>query len=157
LSFWLAGINEIDAYLGTPFQVAVGTAPVTNQLVAGGVGAVGGMEPYRLYADIWEQYVTNSAFVHLHQQMGYFCWPYIAALCCFMGFVFESLASIGKTMFLLPCGAILYASAELWRLNLFGQGTFFVWMIIGIGLPASLLIAQQLRHFVNRLYQSAIP
>jgi hypothetical protein len=154
LSFWLAGVNEIDAYLGTPFQVAVGTAPFTDQLAAGGIGAVGGAEPYRLYVDIMQNYMTNSAFVHLHQQMGYLAWPYITVLCCFMGFAFESLVSVGKTVFLLPCGAILYASAELWRIDLYEQGTFSVWMIIGVGLPAFLLFAKYSGRFVKRLYQT---
>jgi len=154
LSFWLAGVNEIDAYLGTPFQVAVGTAPFTDQLAAGGIGPIGGMEPYRLYVDILQNYMTNSAFVHLHQQIGYLAWPYITVLCCFMGFAFESMASLGKTVFLLPCGAILYASAELWRLDLFEQGTFMVWMIVGIGLPAFLLLAQHSGIFLKKLYRT---
>jgi hypothetical protein len=134
LSFAQAGISEIVAYLGSPFQVAIGSARFTDQLVAGGD------QTYRNYAD--EEIVrnTNSAFVHLHEQMGYFSWLYVAGLCLFMGFLFEFLASLGKTIFLLPCGAILYASAELWRLDLFHQGLFIVWMVIGIGFP-SLLIA----------------
>jgi len=157
LSFWQAGVSEIDAYLGTPFQVALGAAPFSDQLAAGGVGAIGGEEPYRLYVDIQQSYMTNSAFVHMHQQHGYLCWPYIAAICCFMGFLFESLASIGKTMFLLPCGAILYGSAELWRLDLYEQGTFAVWMIVGIGLPAFMLFAKHLLRFVARLYHAPLP
>jgi hypothetical protein len=62
-----------------------------------------------------------------------------------MGAVFRFLMSFGKTYFLLPCGAILYASSELWRLDLFRQGTFTVWFVVGIGLPASILIAEHLR------------
>ena len=88
--------------------------------------------------------MTNSAFVHLHEQIGYYSWPYISLICLFMGVVFEALASLGKTIFLLPCGAILYGSAELWRLDLFHQGTFIVWFVIGIGLPALLFGVQWL-------------
>src|SRR5581483_3894415 len=36
LSFIEAGVSEILAYLGSPFQAAVGSAPVADQLVAGG-------------------------------------------------------------------------------------------------------------------------
>jgi hypothetical protein len=145
LSFGLAGLNEIIAYLGTPFQVAIGSANVTDQLVAKGPSNYGlGTEAYRYFVDIMINYNTNSAFVALHQQMGYWCWPYIALLCGFMGAVFRFLISLGKTYFLLPCGGILYASSELWRLDLFQQGAFIVWFVIGIGFPASVLFAEHL-------------
>jgi hypothetical protein len=71
----------------------------------------------------------------LHQSMGYWCWPYIAAVCGAAGFVFSLLVPKGATMYLLPSGTILYASSELWRLNLFGQGIFVALMIVGIGVP----------------------
>ena len=138
LSFGLAGISEILAYLGSPFQAEIGSAVVTEQLVAGGD------RTYRNYVDEEENLMTNSAFVHLHEQIGYYSWPYISLMCLFMGVVFEALASLGKTIFLLPCGAILYGSAELWRLDLFQQGTFIVWFVIGIGLPAFLFAVQWL-------------
>jgi hypothetical protein len=138
LSFGLAGVSEILAYLGSPFQVAIGSAPVVDQLVAGGG------ETYRNYVDVEENLNTNSAFVLLHEQMGYASWAYIAAICLFMGFVFEVLASLGKTIFLLPCGIILYGSAELWRLDLFHQGIFIVWFVMGIGLPVFLVGSRRL-------------
>jgi len=138
LSFGLAGVSEILAYLGSPFQVAIGSAPVVDQLVAGGD------QTYRNYVDEETVLNTNSAFVHLHEQMGYVSWAYIAAMCLFMGFVFEVLASFGKTIFLLPCGIILYGSAELWRLDLFHQGIFIVWFVMGIGLPVFLIGGRRL-------------
>jgi hypothetical protein len=138
LSFGLAGVSEILAYLGSPFQVAIGSAPVVDQLVAGGD------QTYRNYVDEEINLNTNSAFVHLHEQMGYVSWGYIAAICLFMGFVFEVLASLGKTIFLLPCGIILYGSAELWRLDLFHQGIFIVWFVMGIGLPVFLIGGRRL-------------
>jgi hypothetical protein len=138
LSFGLAGVSEIVSYLGSPFQVAIGSAAVVDHLVAGGD------QTYRDYVDVDENLNTNSAFVHLHEQMGYGSWPYIAAICLFMGFVFEFLASFGKTVFLLPCGTILYGSAELWRLDLFHQGIFIVWFVMGIGLPVFLIGGRRL-------------
>lgn len=138
LSFGLAGVSEIVAYLGSPFQVALGTAPVVDQLVAGGG------ETYRDYVDVEENLNTNSAFVLLHEQMGYLTWGYIAGICLLMGFVFEFLASFGRTVFLLPCGTILYGSAELWRLDLFHQGIFIVWFVMGIGLPVFLIGGRRL-------------
>lgn len=142
LSFWSAGLSQALAYLGSPYQAAIGSAPVTDQLVAGGD------QTYRDYADEEITLNTNSAFIHLHEQMGYFSWPYIATVCLFMGFVFALLASRGKTVFLLPCGAILYGSAELWRLDLFRQGVFIVWFVIGIGVPAVLIGGQRLFSFL---------
>ena len=143
LSFGLAGASEILAYLGAPFQVAIGTAQATDQIIGGDPDA------YRNYVDVEINLMTNSAFFHLTQQIGYFSWLYIALICLFMGFVFEALASLGKTIFLLPCGAILYGSAELWRLDLFQQGTFIVWFVIGIGLPALLIGGQRLFAFAT--------
>jgi len=133
LTFVEAGVSEIIAYLGSPFQVAVGSAAVTEQLAAGG------NDTYRNYVDEETNLNTNSAFVHLHEQIGYASWVYISGICLFMGFVFEALQSLGRTIFLLPCGAILYGSAELWRLDLFRQGIFIVWFVMGIGLPLFLI------------------
>ena len=153
LSFAAAGLSEIVAYLGTPFQTAVGAVNVTDELAAQGPGnPIRGTEPYRSYVDVGINYNTNSAFVALHQQMGYWCWPYVIVLCGFMGAVFTSLASLGKTYFLLPCGAILYASSELWRLDLFQQGTFIVWFVVGIGLPGFILAAEYLWGFAQEAY-----
>ena len=67
-----------------------------------------------------------------------------------MGFLFQFLLSFGKTILLLPAGAILYASAELWRLDLFHQGIFIVWIVIGLGLPFFLITGKHLFAFVVR-------
>jgi len=144
-SFGTASVSEILKYLGSPFQAEITSARVTDQLVAGGIDA------YRKYVVEDINLMTNSAFVGLHQQMGYFCWAYVALLCLFMGFIFEALASLGRTIFLLPCGAILYASAELWRLDLFQQGTFIVWFVIGVGLPVFMIVGQRLLVFIGSL------
>ena len=143
LSFGLAGVSEILAYLGGPFQGAIGSAGVTDQLVAGGDQA------FRNYVDVEINLNTDSAFLHLHEQIGYASWAYMAVICLFMGFVFEVLASLGKTIFLLPCGAILYGSAELWRLDFFHQGIFIVWFVMGIGLPVFLIGGRRLLAFVG--------
>jgi len=143
LSFGLAGVSEILSYLGSPFQVAIGSAPVVDQLVAGGG------ETYRNYVDEEVNLNTNSAFVHLHEQMGFVSWAYIAVICLFMGFVFGCLVSRGKTIFLLPAGAVLYGSAELWRLDLFHQGIFIVWFVMGIGLPVLLIGCRCLLTFLG--------
>jgi hypothetical protein len=134
LSFAEAGVSEIVTYLGSPFQAAISAAKRTDDLVGGD------QDLYRNYVDIEDTLNTNSAFVQLHEQMGYLCWLYIAVICCFMGFVFSVLLSFGRSVFLLPCGAILYGSAELWRLDLFQEGIFIVWFFMGIGVPLALVL-----------------
>ncbi len=129
LSFGEAGLAEIISYLGSPFQVAVGSSKIIGTIVSSPD------DTYRSYIDIEPQLNTNSSFLALHEQMGYFAWPYICCLCFCMGLLYSWLFSFGRTIFLLPCGAILYASAELWRLDLLQQGIFEVWLIVGIGVP----------------------
>jgi hypothetical protein len=138
LSFGAAGLAEIIGYLGSPFQVAVGSAKIMDTIVSSP------NDTYRSYIDIEPQLNTNSAFMALHEQMGYFAWPYICCVCFCMGLIFSWLFSFGRTIFLLPCGAILYASAELWRLDLFQEGIFQVWFIMGIGVPLCWLAFQKL-------------
>jgi hypothetical protein len=147
-SFGMAGLSEIFSYLGSPFQAEIGSASITERLVAG--------DSYRNYVDIRETLNTNSAFVLLHEQMGYVCWVYIALVCLFMGFVFEVLLSMGKTIFLLPAGAILYGSAELWRLDLYQQGAFIIWFVFGIGLPVFLIFLEHLRCSMGRLWRMPV-
>jgi hypothetical protein len=144
-NFATASISEIISYLGAPFQAEIASAKVLDQLT------VGGAEGYRNYTDVVEQLNANSAFVHLHEQMGYICWLYIAALCVFMGLVFEVFLSMGRTVFLLPAGAILYGSAELWRLDLFQRGTFVTWFVVGIALPLGAVSCRAFLDLVNRL------
>ena len=144
LSFGLAGASEIITYVGSPFQVAVGSAKVADKLA--GFGG----DQYRDWVDIDFNLNTNSAFALLLQQMGYWSWPYLALVCLVMGFLFGAMVSWGKTVFLLPCGAILYASAELWRLDLFQQGAFIVWLVIGIGLPGVLVLIRRIAGILKK-------
>jgi hypothetical protein len=133
-TFGEAGISEIITYLGSPFNVALGVASRTDEITSGHP------DLYREYIDIEPLLTTNSAFVQLHETRGYVAWPYIGIVCCFMGFMFSWLSSFGRTALLLPSGAILYGSAELWRLNLFRQGIFIVWFVVGIAVPAIFLL-----------------
>ena len=129
LGFWSAGLAEIITYLGCTTQIQLGTAARTSDIVSGSP------EHYRDLVDIEEQVNTPSAFVALHQQMGYLCWFYMAVICSVSGFVFTRLVAKGATIYLLPAGSILYASAEIWRLNFFGLGIFMVLIVVGMGVP----------------------
>jgi hypothetical protein len=134
LSFTESSVSEIVTYLGSPFNVALGAANRTSEITGGPP------DLYRQYIDVEDVLTTNSAFVELHEQFGYLAWPYIGVVCCFMGFMFSWLSSFGRTSLLLPCGAILYGAAELWRLDLYREGIFIVWFIAGIGIPGVLLL-----------------
>jgi hypothetical protein len=145
-TFGEAGISEIITYLGSPFNVALGAASRTDEIASSRT------DLYREYIDIEPLLTTNSAFVQLHETMGYAAWPYVGIVCCFMGFMFSWLSSFGRTSLLLPCGAILYGSAELWRIDLFRQGIFIVWFAAGIGVPAILLLFGKRR--LNRSFRA---
>src|SRR5260370_34447110 len=79
LSFAGAGISEIVTYLGSPFQVAIGRSKILDKLFpdAG--------DTYRNYVDTSKPLTTISAFIGLHEQMGYICWLYLACMCFLMG------------------------------------------------------------------------
>ena len=129
LYFWGAGASSIVTYLGSPFQTAIGAANDISSISS--VEA----ETYRKFVDVDLTLNTNSAFVQLHEHMGYFSWPYICVLTLGVGFLFSALLAYGRSFFLLPCAALLYASSELWRLDLFRQGIFLVWLAAGLIVP----------------------
>ena len=145
-SFYGAAFSEMVAYLGAPVQVQIGMTKVLDELVH--VDDFG----YRPYVDVEEALNANSAFVFLHEQLGFAAWAYIFFMCGFMGFVFSLMSSFGKTAFLLPCGAILYASSELWRLNMFSQGIFITWFVCGLAVPLFLILTRKIRRLLAKLY-----
>lgn len=145
LSFWGAGVSEIITYLGAPFQVSIGGAESIDNLT--NVPS----ETYRDYVDVDINLNTNSAFIYLHELLGYLAWPYIAFLALLMGFLFCFFVGFGKTVFMLPSAAILYAAAELWRLDLFRQGIFITWIVCSISLPIIANSFCYLRKFMVRI------
>ncbi|HWJ36332.1 MAG TPA: hypothetical protein VNR70_13765 [Steroidobacteraceae bacterium] len=141
LYFWGGGASSIITYLSAPFQSAIGTA---NHIVEIS-GAPG--DTYREYVDIDETLNTNSSFVQNVGQFGILAWPGIALLSLGSGFLFASLQRYGRSALLMPCTAILYASSELWRLDLFRQGIFFVWLGCGLAMPIIFAFLPKLRVF----------
>ena len=129
LYFWGGGASSIISYLSAPFQSSIGTG--NHILEISGAPE----DSYRDYVDIDETLNTNSSFVQNIETFGAVAWPGMALLTFSAGFLFAGLQRFGRTMFLLPCAAILYASSELWRLDLFRQGIFLVWLGGGIVLP----------------------
>lgn len=127
--FWGAGLSSIVTYVGSPFQVLLSVASNPEGVVGQPI------EAYRNFTDISVTLNSNSAFVALHESIGFWAWPYITSVAFVVGFAFSKCYKAGRSALLLPCGAILYACAELWRLDLFTQGIFVVWLSVGITLP----------------------
>lgn len=126
IHFWGAGLSSIVSYLSAPLQTTMGTASHMMDF-AGSAGDL-----YRRYVDIDVTLNTNSSFVHNIERFGLLAWPGIALLSLAAGFGFAVLRRYGRSMLLLPCAAILYASSELWRLDLFRQGIFLTWLTGGV-------------------------
>jgi hypothetical protein len=141
LYFWGGGASSIISYLSAPFQTSVGTA--NHILDISGTPE----DTYRDYVDIDETLNTNSSFVHNIETFGILAWPQMALLTFGAGFLFTALQRYGRSTFLLPCGAILYASSELWRLDLFRQGIFLVWFGVGFAVPVLMALMPKVRLF----------
>ena len=48
-------------------------------------------------------------------------------------------------------GELLYLNnGEIWRLDLFQQGTFIVWFVIGAGVPAAVLLVKRTIDILRR-------
>ena len=122
-----SGLGEIRAYLGTPFQVALGVANHLNDALSGATSQ---------YLVEWEVNLnSNSAFDQLIPTMGLFAFPYIAATSFFYSLLAGALAGLRRSYLFLGYPVILYAFAELWRIDLFRQGIFYTNMFAAIGLP----------------------
>jgi capsular polysaccharide biosynthesis protein len=141
LYFWGGGASSIISYLSAPFQTSIGTA---NHIVEISGAAE---DTYRDYVDIDETLNTNSSFVHNIETFGILAWPGMAVLTLSAGFLFAGLQGYGRSTLLLPCTAVLYASSELWRLDLFRQGIFLVWLGAGLAVPVVMSLIPKIRVF----------
>jgi hypothetical protein len=136
-SFVMAGVGEIRAYLGTPFQVALGVA---NHMDAALKGAQSDS-----YVE-WEVNLnSNSAFDQLIPRMGLLAFAYIGATAFVYSLLAGMLAGLRGTYLFLGYPVILYAFAELWRIDLFRQGIFYTNMFAAVGVPLILYMFQRQR------------
>ena len=123
LYFFWAGVSEIVTYLGTPFQ---GASSVGNNhhLIT--------KDPtnWTDYAGIEPSLSTNSAFLELFSNYGWFCFPimfftlFIAA--CYLGLT----KNYFNNYLILSNCTIFYAFAEFWRIFWFGRGIMITLFII---------------------------
>jgi hypothetical protein len=123
----MSGFSEIRAYLGAPFQVSLGMANHLDLALAG--------VSSEHYVDREGNLVTNSAFDQLLPQMGLFAFCYISATAFCYSLIAGLLLQLRRTYAFLGYPVILYAFAELWRVDLFRQGIFCTNMIAALGIP----------------------
>ncbi len=131
LSFWGAGISEIKAYLGTPFQGAI---IATRGVLSGNNMTID--EAYK-YSTIEKSLTTNSAIWSLYLSFktkytflfiqGTFIFTGI-----FYGIVLRFFYNLKNTCLYFSYSAIMYCFAEFWRLYLFNEGIVKVWIVIPI-------------------------
>jgi hypothetical protein len=140
LFFLEGGISSITSYLASPFQASIAVANNIMYI------ACTELETYRRFVDLDMSLSTNSAFVHINEELGVLGWLYIFILTVVVGAIFSLLKSYGRTALLLPCGAILYACSELWRIDLFRQGIFIVWFVFGILIPIIISFIENIKY-----------
>jgi hypothetical protein len=140
LFFLGGGISSITSYLASPFQASIAAANNIMDI------ANTELETYRKFVDLDISLSTNSAFVHINEELGVLGWLYIFILTVVVGALFSLLKSYGKTALLLPCGGILYACSELWRIDLFRQGIFLVWLVFGISIPIIISFIENMKY-----------
>lgn len=128
LGFWGAGISEIKAYLGAPFQGALIAAEklLENKNLT--------LEEFYNYSTIERGLTTNSALLEFYFKFKQiFSIQFIFIL---IGLVGGSIARIfynlKNSSLFFSYITILYCFAELWRLFLFDDGIVKVWIIIPI-------------------------
>jgi hypothetical protein len=126
-SLVMSGLGEIRAYLGAPFQVSLGMANHMDLALAGVAS--------KYYVDREGNLVTNSALDQSLPQMGYFALFYISATTFCYSLIAGLLIQLRRTYLFLGYPVILYAFAELWRVDLFRQGIFCTNMLAALGIP----------------------
>lgn len=119
--------TNIVSYLAAPFQVSLG--------VGNNIEEAFGNTKYWQFADIEENLTANSAFVGMPIENGLFS----LAIIIFYSVVFSILAGwfySNKHNYLYTSyPVILYAFAELWRIDLFNKGIFLTLLIVSAAVP----------------------
>ncbi|MDF9801084.1 hypothetical protein OKW21_006347 [Catalinimonas alkaloidigena] len=128
-----AVITNIVSYLAAPFQVSLG---VGNNILA----AFSGVD-YRAYTDVDSTLTANSAYAELSTKDGPTAILKLLGWSTFFGFLGGWLYKNKNNYTYTAYPIILYAFAELWRIDLFSKGIFFTLLIISAGVPIAYSIA----------------
>ncbi len=122
-----AVITNIISYLAAPFQVSLG---VGNNILAA-FSKVG----YRFYTDVDTTLTANSAFAELSTKDGPKALFKLIGWSLVFGFLGGWFYKNKENYIYTAYPVILYAFAELWRIDLFSKGIFFTLLIVSAGLP----------------------
>ena len=128
-----AVLSNIISYLAAPFQVSLG---VGNNAF----DAFRGIE-YRTYTDVDTTLTANAAFSELIVRDGVIALFKVNIWATFFGFLGGWLASNKNNYLYTGYPIILYAFAELWRIDLFTKGIFFTLLGTSIGVPLFYFLA----------------
>lgn len=122
---------QASAYLGSPFQGSLSVGE-NYDLIR--------LEPYNYYkyASISKFLMTNSGFLFMYIDYDFYAFIVMPLMLFFWAFIFGWFTNYKNTYLQLSNAAILYAFAEFWRLNWFGEGImltlfFFPIAIIFLG------------------------
>lgn len=116
-NFYLAGISEVVAYVGSPFQGFLAVSEQPQQLA--GLRE----EQTAKYTGINEELTTNSAFLELVREGDIYSALLNITFSTMLSSFLMAIAWKNKNnILLLIFGALGYCFAEIWRINLFGQG-----------------------------------
>ncbi|MEK6477762.1 hypothetical protein WJR50_09520 [Catalinimonas sp. 4WD22] len=122
-----AVLANVIAYLAAPFQVSLGVG--NNVLDAfSGVG-------YRSFTEVDTTLTANSAFAEMVTSQGTRAIMKVNAWALFFGFMSGWLYKNKENYLYTGYPIILYAFAELWRIDLFDKGIFYTLLIAAIGIP----------------------
>lgn len=128
-----AVLTNIISYLAAPFQVSLG---VGNHIIA----AFRGVD-YQIYTDVDKTLTANAAFSEMITREGIPALFKVNAWALVFGFLSGWLSKNKENYLYTGYPIILYAFAELWRIDLFGKGIFYTLLAVSVGLPLLYTIA----------------
>ncbi len=123
----IAVITNIVSYLAAPFQASLG--------VGNNVLDAFSRVNYRVYTDVDRTLSANSAFADMITGQGLIAITKVLVWSLGFGYLGGWLYR-NKTNYLYTgYPIILYAFAELWRIDLFTKGIFFTLLLVAVGVP----------------------
>ncbi|NJO02830.1 MAG: hypothetical protein HC880_15140 [Bacteroidia bacterium] len=123
---WVTLAN-ISSYLGAPFQVSLGIGNNFSDALRG--------VPYQELTDIHYTLTANSAFTSMIELYGITGFVYMMVIIFGFGLLAGWLHANRSNYLFTGYPILMYAFAELWRINLFSTGIFFTLLITAVFIP----------------------
>ena len=122
-----AVVANILSYLAAPFQVSLGIGNHLQDAFA--------RKDYRLYTDVDTTLTANSAYAEMVTNYGLAAIGRMVAYATVFSMLAGWLHKNKKNYLYTGYPVILYAFAEIWRIELFNKGIFFTLLIIALLIP----------------------